>query len=153
MTTTHDTNDRHNAHETRDQIGDEARRASHDDPPHRGYILAVKEALSLHGLSATVVHISGVAVLHADLELTTADRQPVVLRWDELTGWSCHTPSANLASAISFGVSAVPLPMQIASWVKSVIAHPSFRARRVQGPLITPDLTTRLARYHTGGTT
>lgn len=150
MTTTHDTNDRPTSHQQRD----DTHHGPPGDLPHRGYILAVKEALTLRGLSVTVAHVSGVAVWHADLELATADRQTaVLLRWDELTGWSCQTRGAHPTSAIAFGVSAVPLPVQIAAWVASVLAHPTFRARRARGLFVTPDLATRLARYHTSSVT
>lgn len=144
MTTTHHTNG-HTA--SRENGG-----TAHHDPPHRGYVLAVTEALALRGLSVAVALVGGVAVCHADLELT-AGRQTVLLRWDELNGWSCHTRGARPAPAIWFGVSAVPLPVQVASWVESVLAHPDFRPRRAQGLFVTPDLTDRLARYHTTSAT
>lgn len=146
MTMTHHTNGHTDSRET----GGPA----HTDPPHRGYVLAVIEALCLRGLPVTVALVSGVAVWHADLELSTADRQTaVLLRWDELNGWSCQTRGARSTPAISFGVSAVPLPVQVASWVESVLAHPDFRPRRAQGPFVTPDLTARLARYRTSSAT
>ncbi|MFL6118872.1 DUF6292 family protein [Actinophytocola sp.] len=142
MTTTHHTN----GHTVPGENGGPA----HADSPHRGYILAVTEALSLRGLSVTVALVGGVAVWHADLELATVDRQTaVLLRWDELSGWSCQTRGAQSTPAISFGVSAVPLPTQVAVWVESVLAHPEFRPRRAQGLFLTPDLTARLGRYQT----
>jgi hypothetical protein len=146
MTTTHPTN------------GNTASRENggpaHNDPPHGSYILAVTEALSFRGLSVTVALVGGVAVWYADLELATADRQTaVLLRWDELNGWSCQTRGARSAPAISFGVSAVPLPTQVASWVESILARPDFRPRRAQGLFVTPDLTARLARYSTSTAT
>lgn len=125
-----------------------------NDLPHRGYVLAVAEALSLRGLAVTVALVGGVAVWHADLKLAAADRQPVVLlRWDELNGWSCQTRAACSTPAIWFGVSAVPLPTQVASWVESVLAHPDFRPSRTRGLFVTPDLAARLGRYGTSTAT
>jgi hypothetical protein len=146
MTTT-DTN----GHPTSHENGGGTSYNSDNDPPHLGYVFAVKEALTLRGLSATVALVGGVAVWHADLELATAGEQTaVLLRWDELSGWSCQTRGARPTPAISFGVSAVPLPVQVASWVESVLAHPEVRPRRAQGLFVTPDLTARLARYSVG---
>lgn len=145
MTTTHHTN----GHTAARENGGTAP----NDPPHRGYVLAVTEALSLRGLPVTAVLVGGVAVWHADLELTAGRQTVVLLRWDELNGWSCQTRGARPTPAIWFGVSAVPLPVQVASWVESVLAHPDFRPRRIQGLCVTPDLTARLARYHTSSTT
>jgi hypothetical protein len=150
MTTTHHTN----GYAASPENGGGTSRSSDNDPPHLGYVVAVKEALILRGLSATVALVGGVAVWHADLELATADRPTaVLLRWDELSGWSCQTRGARPTPAISFGMSAVPLPVQVASWVESVLAHPDFRPRRTHGPFLTADLTARLARYRTSSAT
>ncbi len=146
MTTTQHTND----HTVSRENGGPA----HDDPPHLGYVFAVQEALSLRGLSATVSLVGGVAVWHADLELSTADQQTaMLLRWDELNGWSCQARGARPTPAISFGVSAVPIPAQVAGWVESLLANPDFRPRRTRGPFVTPDLTDRLARYRISSAT
>lgn len=139
-TTTHHAYSHSGAHENRG--------TSHNEPAHLGYVYSVKDALTGRGLSATVALIGGVAVWHADLELSTADRQTaVLLRWDELNGWSCQTRGAVPTPVVSFGVSAVPPPAQVADWIESVLAHPDVRPRRARGPFVTPDLTAQLARY------
>jgi hypothetical protein len=146
MTTTQHTNGHPAAHENDSGTSHN----SDNDPPHLGYVFAVKEALTTRGLPVTVALIGGVAVWHADLELATTDRQTaVLLRWDELNGWTCQTRGALPTPEISFSVSAVPPPAQLAEWVQSVLTHPHVRPRRDRRPFVTRDLTTQLARYTT----
>lgn len=144
MNTTDSAGDRTASH------ADTETRARHD-VPHRGYVCAVQTDLASRGFVVTVGLIGGVAIWHADLELRTEDRGlAVLLRWDELNGWSCQIRGAFHAPAIAFDAAVVPPPTQLADWVESVLRHPSVRPRRVAGPFVTRDLTAQLERYGTG---
>ena len=114
---------------------------------HRGYISATQTALGQIGVPARLVRSGGDAVRHADL-VVNADRasEQVLLRWDEINGWSLHD-RGNGSPAIFFGVTAIPSPDELATWVLLSLRHLDVTALRTGQPFAPVDLLEQLRKY------
>jgi hypothetical protein len=86
---------------------------------HRDYVLAVSAELAARGVEVRSVRVStGAAVRHADIELVVpGGAGRVLLRWDELNGWSWQVRDLREGpSPVFCGVSVAPAPAYLADW-------------------------------------
>jgi hypothetical protein len=119
-------------------------------PALRAYVLAVGAELAGHGVDVSSLYVSAaVAVRHADIELAVPGvAGHVLLRWDELNGWSRRTCNHGEVSAPAFfGGSVLPSPADLADWVVTSLRYPVVTSYR-DDPFAAPDLDVRLGTYH-----
>jgi hypothetical protein len=86
---------------------------------HRAYVLAVCAELTDQRMEVRSVRVSPVtsAVRHADIDLDAPDGGGhVLLRWDELNGWSWQTRDAQPALNY-FGAGIRPTPAELVDWM------------------------------------
>lgn len=126
---------------------------------HTAYIQAVVEQLNQRGIEATGVVIETSEARRAEMTIAEVDpmnttwrdtEADVQLLWDERTGWRWRGkyPSEDQPrSAVHFGVSAVPPPVDVAGWMSISLVHPETAVSRTDGPFETPDLDTVLHAY------
>jgi hypothetical protein len=112
--------------------------------------MAVGAALADQGVGIGSVYVSNaVAVRHAEFELTVpgvAGR--VLLRWDELNGWSRRTCNhGEESSPAFFGGGVLPSPADLTDWVVMSLRYPVVTSFRDDGPFAAPDLDVRLQTY------
>jgi hypothetical protein len=126
-------------------------RGSAEEPAHHAYVTAVVAEITSQGMDVMSVHVSAAAaVRHADVELTAPDLVGcVLLRWDELNGWSWQTRNHGEEPApMFFGVSLLPAPADLANWMVMSLRYSVVTSYRDCVPFVIPDLDTRLRAYH-----
>jgi Family of unknown function (DUF6292) len=120
-------------------------------PALRAYVMAVGAALADRGANIRSLYVSAaVAMRHVDIELTVpgiADR--VLLRWDELNGWSRRTCNDGQESMPAFFWGrALPSPADLADWVVMSRQYPVMTSYRDDGPFTAANKDLRLQPYH-----
>lgn len=94
-------------------------RGSAEEPAHHAYVTAVVAEITSQGMDVMSVRVSAAAaVRHADVELTAPDLVGcVLLRWDELNGWSWQVRDLREGTSPVFcGASVAPAPAYLADW-------------------------------------
>ena len=120
-------------------------------PALRAYVMAVGAELAARGVGVASVYVSpAVAVRYADFVLAVSGvAGRVLLRWDEVNGWSrrtCHHDEESVPAF--FGGSALPAPADLADWVVTSLRYPVVTSHLDDGPFTAPDLDVRLQTYH-----
>ena len=118
---------------------------------HRAYVLAVCAELADQELEIRSVCVSpvGAAVRHAEIELALADCGGCVLvRWDELNGWSWQTRNDHEQPRLGFFGGLLPSPTDLVDWLVMSIWYAVVRSPRAGVPANVANLDARLLAYH-----
>lgn len=127
---------------------------------HDGYVHAVVAALARYGIRAEHVELSTTPRRSAEMNLVEDDPISTVwlsvewihLSWRDDTGWAVQVRwpgESTPRTAVGFGITATPPPMDLVAWVSVVLIHPEIVVREDDAPASTPDLEEVLALYAT----
>lgn len=115
---------------------------------HDGYIQAVITALATRGVPTASARIGHTGVRHAQLTVTRRKRaQPMLLLWDEVNGWSLHDRRPGRIPAVFFGLTAVPPPEILATWVVLLAAQLEATVIRTGEPFAPRNIDHELRTY------
>ena len=119
-----------------------------DTDLHGGYIRAVVTALTTRGVPTVSARVGHGGMRHAQLTLTRRKRaEPMLLRWDEINGWSLHDRRPGRIPAVFFGLTAVPPPDILAAWVVLSAAQLDATVIRTGEPFAPRNIDDELRAY------
>lgn len=122
------------------------------DHLHGPYIQAIEVELAALGVGVRSLRLHTGPIRSADLEVVAEHRaEPILVRWDEINGWSVQTRAAATELAVFFGIAVVPPPIHLATWLYLTLQHLDVTPSRAGAPQPEPSVDIQLYAYHRHG--